>query len=157
MKGAARKTEARNATFMYSMNGSVSSRKTGRLAPRRGRTGTRKKSRIRRAYESVSANAVPTARTHHQSRFRSSSRCSRNDIVGSSAPLVVRRPGIVAPGHLARPFRGGGRQSSGSGWIGSRHLRVERLLEVGGGLAEFGEAPADGAPQLRELARSKDQ
>src|SRR5712692_5421868 len=126
------------------MNGSVSSRKTGLFAPSSGRIGRRRNSRMAPDFERAIVNAVAMATADHQSRFRSSSRCSRKLIVGRSASFV-RGSGIGGPGRrLPLLCGGGGRQGVASGGgLRPVDLDLERIFQIGRRLAEFGEAFAD--------------
>ena len=83
--GEATKMPAKNATFMYSMKGSVSRVKTS-FSPggRNFASGRSSQPKIRSAKFQQTRNATPSATNETISRLRSSSRCSRNDIFVSS-------------------------------------------------------------------------
>src|SRR5262245_5489118 len=128
---------------------------------------------MRRAWVRASAKARPIARMLQIRRFRSSSRCSRNPIVGSSEP-GDRSLGIRCAGRsrLAGLGIGGGGCCSGGGWHGCRRgggdrlsavalfqgdLGLERRLQIVGGAAELADPLAEHAAELGELARSEDE
>src|SRR5262245_2819357 len=131
------------------MKGSVISRKTSFRPPRNGVSGSTMKRKRRSDWVQESAKPAPRASTALKSLERSSSRCSRNDILPRSGgvwstllPWIGGVPGKASRGRIAGGCRGR------RGRVGLRDLSIQCGFQVGRRLAKLRQASSEGTPQL---------